>query len=457
MVTTITDWNDLNDVRNNLSGDYELGNSLDANTAGYSTHVSSPSNGWESIAGTDPSTGDFETFTGTFDGQGYIISGLQTSASTRHIGLFGVVDTATLKNVTISSPSISANARLVGGLVGLTLDSLSGDLLIDNCAVTDGSISGTGNRFTGGLIGSSSASTSSTVKNSYATCSVSSSDELGVGGLIGASNSTIENCYATGNVSGFNYLGGLIGQGNGSTVKNSYATGDVKESASDYTGGLMGNIDGDTVSQCYSTGIVEGNNRVGGLIGWVTGSGATVSKSFADGDVSGSLYIGGLVGLQETGSVKNTYANNAVSSSEDTAGGLLSESRATVTTSYSVGDVTAAKTGTSGIDVGGLIGRNDGGSVTDCYWDDASSTVTEGGSEVTGQSDGGTPLTTSEMQDDAAKENMDGFDFTTVWLTSDTYPVFEWNPSTIGLEGSDFVFVEGRNVVTSTQSGNISF
>jgi hypothetical protein len=71
-------------------------------------------------------------------------------------------------------------------------------------------------------------------------------------------------------------------------------------------------------------------------------------------------------------------------------------------------------------ETGGLVGVSSG-SVSDSYWD----------TDATGQSssDGGTDLTTNEMQDDTAESNMAGFDFGETWATDenlDGYPTLAW-------------------------------
>ncbi len=85
MVTEITDWNGLDDVRNNLSGSYRLMSDLDADTAGYSGIGDSFT----------PIGSRADPFTGTFNGNGHTISNLVIDGSgTDHVGLFGAIDRA---------------------------------------------------------------------------------------------------------------------------------------------------------------------------------------------------------------------------------------------------------------------------------------------------------------------------------------------------------------------------
>ena len=54
----------------------------------------------------------------------------------------------------------------------------------------------------------------------------------------------------------------------------------------------------------------------------------------------------------------------------------------------------------------------------DSYWDTVTSGLTN--------SDGGTGLTTDEMTGEDAETNMTGFDFTSMWMITDNYPILQW-------------------------------
>jgi hypothetical protein len=129
-------------------------------------------------------------------------------------------------------------------------------------------------------------------------------------GFIGYLGSTgkVENLGVTGTVDGGTHctIGGLVGYNNGGTISYSYATGTV--SGSSGVGGLVGTNTG-TISYSYATGTVIGQNNavdVGGLVGINTG---TISYSYATGTVSGSSGVGGLVGDNEFGTISNSYWN----------------------------------------------------------------------------------------------------------------------------------------------------
>lgn len=100
----------------------------------------------------------------------------------------------------------------------------------------------------------------------------------------------------------------------------------------------------------------------------------------------------------------------------DDVGGLVGRNESTVRKGSASGAVNGSDYG-----VGGLVGNNTGGSVTESYWD----------VRTTGRpaSDGGTGLTTAQMTGDAARTNMTGLAFETVWQTrSGGYPVLKIQP-----------------------------
>ena len=189
---------------------------------------------------------------------------------------------------------------------------------------------------------------------------------------------------------------------------------------------------------------VEGKYAVGGLVGsngypdsvWTAGG--SVTNASVNGTINGTADAGGLVGRNGyDGSITHVSASGTVNSTED-AGGLAGRNDGSIT------HVSASGTVNSDIGAGGLVGVNRGlienafatgavdgdsavgglvgdddlgtGSTTDSYWD----------TEATGQDSsagGATGLTTAQLTGAAAKTNMSGFEFGTIWQArSDGYP-----------------------------------
>jgi hypothetical protein len=257
----ITNWTELNAVRNYSDVYFILNNDLSSTTDGYTTYASSLANGgagWEPIGS---SIGNF--FTGNFDGAGFVISDLYINrTSTEYIGLFKYVsgtDTV-IKNIGLENFNIIGK-NIVGSLAGY----------VDY----------------------------STISNSYSIGGVSTNDISFsgnyVGGLVGILNrGDIINSYSKTNVFGRISVGGFVGESrSGSFIENSYALGNVTGTVN-VVGGFIGNNDG-VVSSSYSIGYVTGTGLwVGGFIGTSTG---IVTNSFWDIETSEQADSAGGTGM----------------------------------------------------------------------------------------------------------------------------------------------------------------
>ena len=381
----VSDWYDLDAIRDNLSGNYTLMNDLDSTTAGYEDLASPTANGgkgWQPIGTFSPPPGG-NGFMGTFDGQGYEIGALLINRPGEdYVGLFGSVEGAgAIQGIGVANVTV-IGGNVTGGLVG------GNGGTVTYCYST-GNV--TGQYDVGGLVGFNFEE--GTVSHSHSSGSVIGDDY--VGGLAGPNGGTVSYCHSTGSVIGYDYVGGLVGFNfeNGA-VSDSYSTGSV--SGQDGVGGLVG-VNLVIVSQSYSTGSVTANSAVGGLVG--TNYQGTVNDSYSTGSVTGTSYVGGLVG-------GNVY-------------GAMSDC-------YSTGNVTGNSS------VGGLVGYDRDGTVSDSFWD----------TQTSGQatSDGGTGKTTAEMKDitifSGATWNIIGVanpslrNLAYIWniVDDETYPFLSWQP-----------------------------
>ena len=96
----------------------------------------------------------------------------------------------------------------------------------------------------------------------------------------------------------------------------SYAAASV--TGDDYVGGLVGDNQG-SVSDSYSTSSVTGEWYVGGLVGDNDSTGI-VSNSYSIGSVTGYSFVGGLVG-SNWGTVSNSFWNIETSGMPESDGG----------------------------------------------------------------------------------------------------------------------------------------
>jgi hypothetical protein len=151
------------------------------------------------------------SFSGTFEGDGYVITNLTiNNPAIAGIGLFGDVNGGAIKNLGIAGADITNSSNYTGGVAGTARNYSS----ITNCYVT-GAVSGAYG--TGGVAGYVE---SSEITNCYSTATVSGTNM--VGGVAGylENISSITNCYATGAVSGNQNVGGIAGDVQNSSVTN---------------------------------------------------------------------------------------------------------------------------------------------------------------------------------------------------------------------------------------------
>lgn len=202
-------------------------------------------------------------FAGTFDGQNKTISNLQfhnNSVSCASIGLFGEIQGAIIRNVTVgagSAFSTSNSSSNVGGVVGSAIVKKS---TISNC-------------------------------KSYATVSYygsSTANAFGYGGIVGQARvgTAVENCIFYGTVHGGNSIGGIAGYAQAAaTFTNCRNLGTVISRNATGTGGIVGRPQGGvTLTGCVNNGSVTGTGNVGGLLGCTQN--ATVDNCQNYGEVS---------------------------------------------------------------------------------------------------------------------------------------------------------------------------
>ena len=180
---------------------------------------------WDPIA---PASGYVtEAYAGTFDGDGHTISGLSVSATTANQGLFGVINGATIQNLTVKG-DVRSSKGYVGGIVGKVQQGT-----VTNC----------------GFFGT--VTTTATGSTAYA------------GGIAGSAGNTasqtaaIQNCVSGAEVTG-GVSGGIVGYGKYLTLANCYNTGAI--SGSSRAGGIAGQLQNNCkASYCYNIATVSGS------------------------------------------------------------------------------------------------------------------------------------------------------------------------------------------------------
>ena len=232
-------------------------------------------------------------YSGTFDGNGHTISGLNVNYGDKNGGLFCYVKSATIKNLTVAgSVTYSSGAGIAyGGIVGYA-DSSTIENCTNRCNVT-------GNWYAGGIVGWA-ANTTITGCANFGNISISGFNC--VGGICGylssyASDetstnfSTIRDCYNVGSISGI-YAGGIAGRSyNGDNsaypnrIANCYNMGKVTTTASGCAGEILGDFFSKkdaSLDNCYYLD-TAGNNAVGQSNAQVTNTKSMTAAEFADG------------------------------------------------------------------------------------------------------------------------------------------------------------------------------
>ncbi|MEG2826695.1 MAG: GLUG motif-containing protein, partial [Acinetobacter sp.] len=264
--SVIQNLNQLQNINQNLAGNYLLGNDIDAKNSQF----------WGDANGIgfNPLGDSSHAFTGKLDGLGHQISDLYIyRETTDNVGLFGYIQNANLKNFGVVNSNIKGQNH-VGAVVG-------------------------------------SSTQNSQLYSIYSTGSVVGTGDA-VGGLVGQQQdgSKIESAYSTSQVTGQNHVGGLVGTNQNAIIKDTYATGAV--SGLSNVAGLVGsNQNQATVQNAYATGRVTGNSLIGGLVG--NNSNASVSnghwnkETTLQNDSAGSSASSGLTNAEMKDASKFTF------------------------------------------------------------------------------------------------------------------------------------------------------
>lgn len=472
----IWDWHDLHAARNATSSRCLLMNNLDSSTSGYAELASETANdgqGWQPIGTAhiypDEPYIPFDPFTGSFDGQGHEIKDMSINRPGENgVGVFGFLDGGgAVQNLAVVNAHVTAEGY-VGGLVGWNHMGT-----VTNCCFS-GSV--TGGWGVGGLVGANRGTVS------HSNCSGNITGGWGVGGLTGDSfGGALIDSYFAGSVTG-DEIGGLVGWNAPGTVSDSHynyhevllngqniitigalpgedfdrwlADGrflDVNQRLSQEDGyyiisnardfrellsfGQKSSLrfrlesDLDLANEPdfyipYLAGEFDGNgHRIlnlssgsgfisqVGAFGYIGTSGKLTRVGVENVTMVGNRFVGGLVGANHGGTVSESYATGSVTGRAWYVGGLVGQNRGAVSNCYSGSSVSGEMW------VGGLVGDS-WGSVSNSFWD------IEGSGQAT--SAGGTGKTTTEMKSIATFAGA-GWNIVTVANPSTRNPAYIWN------------------------------
>ena len=359
-------------------------------------------------------------FTGTFDGRGNRIIGLDTTKDSNggnsntltNAGIFssvgkgGVVKDVNIysgtftgtttagavagvnsgriegivtfgNTVTATGDNGNASTSNAGGIVGVNNSGTfennanDGELTggIYDVESTGSVIAGSSSAVAGGLVGTNNGGLANSFSDSAVTVdtNVTSGTSVGLGGVVGVNTEKGNVQYVdslgvtNGGATGSSNIGGIIGTNNGN-IYSGYNESIV--SGKDNVGGIIGtNAEGKKVENVVNATGVEGTNNVGGLIGDNRGN---VTNGRNNGTITGNKYVGGLVGSNEAGATLKNLVNDssAAITGEQYVGGIAGSNAGTITTGNEETDeiVNLINRGTiTGQQyVGGVAGSNSG-------------------------------------------------------------------------------------------------
>ena len=313
----------------------------------YTVYTAAGLQKWAEAAKADPSTsctlGDNITltgnwtpigtraapYTGTFDGQGHKISGLQTS-DTQYAGLFGYIQGGTVKSLdvevenvtsgyhaggiaafiigsqieecTVSGGEIKAersdNQGTAGGIVGyIQSEPSKGNSRIVNCTVSQTRVVGdTAGGIAGSHNGTNNCIEGCTVSNSNITTNGSFGSAGGIAGSQGWS--TIKNCFVNNNIITatieWSPVGGVVGKIMNATMiacgsaDNTIQSATTQESGDPAAGGVAGYVNTGKITACFSAeDTISGPpERIGGIVGYITSSKSTIKECYWSGIIT---------------------------------------------------------------------------------------------------------------------------------------------------------------------------
>jgi filamentous hemagglutinin family protein len=195
--------------------------------------------------------------------------------------------------------------------------------------------------------------------------SVTGSDLQGMqGGL--ATNYALGGDIDAGVTSGWNAGAGFTPVGRGSDSFSGSLNGlghtisnlTINQPGSDYLGLIAIALSGAQIRNVALTGVsVHGHNEIGGLVGWNEG---TVANCSMTGSVNGLRFVGGLVGENNYGRLTDSYATGSVDGVQG-IGGLSGTNHGTLSNCYATGTVSGI------VEVGGLVGSASAGVISNSY------------------------------------------------------------------------------------------
>ena len=216
-------------------------------------------------------------FMGTFDGDGHEIDGMRIVSEEKGKGLFGLIKSATIKNLGIGENCIF-NVNLVAG----------------------------------GIVGYANAGT--TIENCYNKANIMNINENAqqIGGIAGqnAIDCSIINCFNLGEINANTLVGGVVGNNIGN-IDSCYNSGNIRSNGNNGNVGGITGMNSGMINNCYNVASIQGNsNAVGGIVGFLWNTNSKISNCYTSGNIislGGGAIAGGVITEIQDDSMSNCY------------------------------------------------------------------------------------------------------------------------------------------------------
>lgn len=277
---------DLNNIRNNLSGKYIIMNDID---------LSSYEN-WVPV-GTEE-----KPFNGVMNGNNHIVNKMNINDASNYIGFFGYADSAEIKNLKIENAKIEieTDENVVVGLISGQIE----NSVVSNCKVNGTmAIKTEGNAEAGGIVG-------------IAWCNNEVADNCYIGECINYANISVVGKVRESTKTKGLHTGGIAGRSTDTAILKCGNEGNIKVSNYDTnsvfanvtTGGICGFTLGN-IKDCYNVGSINAESidyaASGGIAGYWE-SRKAISNLYNTGNIcsvltvdDGTLFDGALIGCEE--------------------------------------------------------------------------------------------------------------------------------------------------------------
>lgn len=329
--------------------------------------------------------GNIGVFTGVFDGNNHIISGLYENGN-KISGMFASTENATIKNITLENATVLEyeQAYVYSAFGGILVGNAKNTNVL-HCSV-DGLIEIFSAVANGGMIGRCEVDRDEFdtifIKNCVNKAEVIENERCG--GIVGKTivnngNLVIDHCENNGYVNGWTFAGGIVGEGDfiitssdnyGEIVSEGTAGGLAGQGGDDCkitycfnhesgsvtggmnTGGIIGTAITTVMSCCGNAALLTGINEDEIMIGGISGADGTIYNCFNRGDLT-AVYTGDEPLLIQMGGITSTPPHDEFVRNVYNAGAIVKPSNPTIMSEWYGHIVPAIFSDTL---------------ISDCYW-----------------------------------------------------------------------------------------